>query len=190
MRYDLCTLRSFHKKLGLSKARCFNGCKREAFVWITVKDGKNASCWFAAKANTDFDLKLFAAMTCWSCWHLLMTIYCLVLTPQYHNKVSFCKLSSFCRQCRGENDWKRRWKIGHSCSPYFLNIPLSAASTPASQPTQSHLPTTSSWHTHIDNSLLSSRPHVSSVYFLDMRRRKIKNKASHSSEHVLARGGG
>lgn len=115
---------------------------------ICVKDGKNASCWFAVKANTDFDLKLFAAMTCWSCWHLLMTICCLVLTPQHHNQVSFCKLSSFCRQCRGENDWKRRWKIGHSCSPYFLNIPLSAASTPASQPTQSHLPTTSSWHTH------------------------------------------
>lgn len=168
------TLHSLHKMQGFSKARCFDGCKREVFVWKTVNNVKNASCWFAVKANNDFDLKLFA-VSCWSCWHLLMTFCWLVFTPQYHMKISFCKLPSFCRQCRRENDWKRRWKIGHSCSLYFPNIPPS----PPLQETQpAHLLnnpiflTHTQTHTYTILRLLSSRPHVSCVYFLDTRGRK------------------
>lgn len=141
------TLHSLHKMQGFSKARCFDGCKREVFVWKTVNNVNNASCWFAVKANNDFDLKLFAFMTCWSCWHLLMTFCWLVFTPQYHMKVSFCKLPSFCRQCRRKNDWKRRWKIGHSCSLYFPNIPPSASRNPASLRNTTSSTTPSFWHT-------------------------------------------
>lgn len=67
-------------------------------------------------------------------------------------KVSFCKLLSFCRQRREGNDWKRRWKIGHSCSLYFPNVPPPLqAPQPAyaiPPPQQPHLPDTHA-HTHI-----------------------------------------
>lgn len=193
------TWRSFHKMWGLSKARCFDGCKREVFAWITVKDVKNASCWFAVKANNNSDLKLFAVMTCWSFWHRLMTFCWVVLTPQYHMKVSFCKLPSFCRRCRRGNDWKRRWKIGHSCSLYFPNIPPPpASSTPASllNPTSSATP--SSWHTprntHIHYSLSADFQTLCSTCLFSRCEgmeevKKKKKNASHSGEHVLARGG-
>lgn len=179
-----------------SKSRCFKGYKSKmgVFVWMTVK---NVSCWFTVKANNDFDLKLLAVVftqscwsggssrntdsylrgrlmcacvqTRWSCWHLLMTFCWMVVTPQCHMKVSFCKLLSFCRQRREGNDWKRRWKIGHSCSLYFPNVPPPLqAPQPAyaiPPPQQPHLPDTHTpRHTCTQLCLLSSRPHVSCVF--------------------------
>lgn len=133
---------------------------------------KNVSCWFTVKANNVFDLKLLAVLFT---FHLLIIFCWMVVAPQCHIKVSFCKLLSFCRQCREENDWKRRWKIGHSCSLYFPNVPPPLqAPQPANAilpPHQPHLPDTYT-QTHTTLCLLSSTPHVSCVYFLDTRGKK------------------
>lgn len=73
-------------------------------------------------------------------------------------------------------------KIGHSCSLSFSNAPLhfKHSSQPKPNPT---VPI----HTH--NCLLSSKPHVSCVYFRDARGGKGKKKL-HSAGHMLVKGGG
>lgn len=157
------------------------------FVWINVKNMKNVSCWFAFKANNDFAVKLFAVMTCWACWHLLMIFCWLVLTPQYHMKVSFCNLPSFCTQCRGVNDWKRRWKVGHSCSLYFPNIPPSAWSTPASLCNSTSSATPSYWHTLKHMHTQFSVCCVPDVTFHEGKKEGEKKQASQSRKHVPAR---
>lgn len=138
----------------------------------------------------------------WFCWGFLVCqepfndFLLVVATLQSHVEASFCKVLSSCRTVGGSGKRmieREDGKIGHSCSLSFPNAPspLQALQPTLSESTFSAIPPPQHTHTHTTWCLLSPRPHVSYVYFLDARgERRKKRNFPHSTGHMLVRGGG
>lgn len=112
-----------------------------------------------------------------------------VASLQSQMEASFCKVLSSCRTVGGSG---RRMietedgKIGHSCSLSFPNAPslLQALQPALPEPTFSAIPLPQLPHTRTTRSLLSPRPHVSCVYFLDAWGKGEKRNSAFHRTHA------